>query len=115
MVKLLAPLNHRGGIIEAGAIIGFLGKEKEEQLVSAGSAEEYILETDENLNLPENPLAKMTKDELLIIVADLKTRLAEKPEQFETLKIKDISDANVKAEIREAVKEAQEALKKTQE
>ncbi len=66
MIKLLTPLNHRGGIVEAGKEIGFLTPEQEKAFVDSKAAE-YVTQE----NKKEKDINDMKKNELLEYAASL--------------------------------------------
>ncbi len=55
MVKLINPLNHKGVVLEAGAVIS-LGEEMEKALVKNKNAETYVPET------PKKPAKEPNKE-----------------------------------------------------
>ena len=94
MIKLKAPLNYRGTIIEKDSAIGYFSAEFEENLIKAGVAEKVVPNVTSEEKSTEKPLEKMAKAELLELAAKLG--------------IQNISKEMTKAEILEAIVAAQQ-------
>lgn len=102
MIKLKAPLNYRGVLIEKDSIIGYLPVELQEKLIKSGAAERFIPKVaKEEKSVDEKPIDKMTKSELL----EFATKLG----------IQDVSEQNTKAEIIKAIADLQQGKKEDPE
>jgi|GEM_PF-2993237 len=68
MIKLKAPLNYRGTLIEKGSVVGYFSKELEENLIKAGFAERVdsnalIEERSPDKTIDKTTKAKQKKDD----------------------------------------------------